>query len=93
MCPWFLNDAKDSHRDAGLDWDWAWQPGVPHWFFLDHGLTSGMRHALKRCEKLGLPIRTLYLNNYSSGCFSASQVGEWPDGTSGFVLGQRLQFS
>lgn len=56
LAPWFLDDRKEDERAAGIDMPWMWQPDVPHFFFVDLGISSGMMAAKVRCLELGIDV-------------------------------------
>ena len=87
VCPWALDDSVPAERRAGIDWEWAWQPGIPHFFFLDLGMSSGMKAARERCFAMGLHQRDIALSEYAPGMFRRFELGYWPPGTSGCRIG------
>ena len=87
ICPWFLDDSIPAEREAGIDWDWVWQPGVRHWFFGDLGWSSGMSAARDRCNDLGIGTNVVSLGISGSEYWVAFQRGEWPPHTQGFRIG------
>lgn len=93
VCPWFLDDMDPDERQTGIDWEWAWQPGVPHWFFTDLAFSTGMRSARKICSTMGIPIRDTRLEIYEASMFERFELGDWPPGTSTcrIVAGQRTR--
>lgn len=88
VCPLILDDNLPDERQAGIEWAWAWAPGVPHWFFVDLGCSRGMSAARKRCETLGIPTRDLHLETYSHDDYHRFQLGYWPPGTAGACFGE-----
>ena len=54
--PFFLDDRVGVERAAGIDMPWVWLPDVPHYFFEDLGVSTGMRLGRQRCLDLGIEI-------------------------------------
>lgn len=54
--PFFLDDRVDVERAAGINMPWVWLPDVPHYFFEDLGVSSGMQFGRQRCLDLGIEI-------------------------------------
>lgn len=83
ICPTFMNDDHPEERRSGIDWQWAWQPGVPHWFFVDFGMSKGMRLAEERCCLLGLPYAFKRLQIYRPNAWEGFMCGNYPPGMKG----------
>ncbi len=54
--PAYLDDRVDAERLAGIDMPWVWLPDVPHYFFVDLGISTGMTLARQRCVELGIEV-------------------------------------
>jgi len=54
--PSYLDDRVDEERRAGIDMPWVWLPDVPHYFFTDLGVSTGMNLGLERCRELGIEV-------------------------------------
>ena len=54
VAPWFLDDRVEEERRAGMGMPWFWLPDVPHYCFVDLGVSSGMVAAKTRCAELGI---------------------------------------
>ena len=81
--PWFLDDTIPAERDRGIQSEWFWR-GEHHYFFLDLGLSSGMKHALERCERQKIKIIETKLRKIS---FDHYLNGVFPSHTPGFAIG------
>lgn len=84
--PWYMDDSDPSERQAGIDNPWVWDADVPHCFFIDLGMTGGMRAAEARCGAERIPTRTMRLETYAPECWGAFARGEWPPHTKGFEV-------
>ncbi len=84
--PWFMDDTSADERAAGLDNPWVWSADVPHWLFIDRGMSGGMKLARDRCEREHIYTRTWFLEAYEPACWEAFQRGEWPPHTPGFEV-------
>jgi hypothetical protein len=82
VAPWFMDDRDAVDRAAGIDMPWFWLPDVPHHFFTDFGMSSGMVAALDRCRGLG--ISTLEEATLPPHYLQLFLDGEWPAHTPGF---------
>lgn len=87
ICPWFMDDRIEAERQAGIENAWVWDPRVPHWFFVDFGMSHGMQLARERCEESVIPWKERKLETYSPESWAAFGRGEWPPHTPGFELG------
>ena len=92
--PWFMDDSVPEERAAGIANAWAWAPKVPHWFFLDLGMSNGMKLAEERCLAANLlpsqafPWKHVWLKEYDPDSWNAFERGEWPPHTKGFKVAQ-----
>ena len=86
LSPWFMDDADQDERAAGIANPWVWDRNVPHWFFLDLGVSGGMRAAEKRCDESGVPNTKAWLQHFDPEAFDAFCRGEWPPHTRGFEI-------
>ena len=86
--PWFMDDGDADERTAGMNNEHVWQPDVPHWLFLDLGMSGGMTAAIKRCEgsEPKIPLQCLHLSTYHLESWAAFERGEWPPRTAGFEI-------
>jgi hypothetical protein len=66
----------------------VWQRDVPHWFFLDLGVSGGMKFAERRCRDLGAPATQVWLRLFHHASFVAFERGDWPPHTRSFELVQ-----
>lgn len=82
VAPWFMDDRDAEDRAAGIDMPWFWLPGVPHIFFVDFGMSSGMLAAESRCRFLGIP--TFDEARLPPGHLKSFLDGLWPPHTPGF---------
>lgn len=83
MCPWFMDDSDPAERQAGIDWPWCWERGVKHWFFLDLGMSNGMKAARNRCVDDQIPFVETRLSPVHHYAF---REGRWPPHTQGFQV-------
>jgi hypothetical protein len=81
--PWFLDDTVPAERLRGIESEWFWL-GDPHYFFLDLGMSPGMRLACDRCLKTGVKVVE---KNLTKKSFEQYLQGIFPPHTPGFVLG------
>jgi len=89
VCPFFLDDAVDKEREAGIGWEWFWLQDAEHTFFNDLGVSSGMRSAASVCRQLGFQQSHQLLFHYAPDHWAAFERGEWPPHTTGFSLSTR----
>jgi hypothetical protein len=82
-----MDDTVAVERDAGINNPWVWSSGFPHWFFLDLGLSTGMRLGKERCQREGIHHIEVRLSEYAPEAWGAFETGEWPPCTPGFKLG------
>jgi hypothetical protein len=82
VAPWFMDDRDAEDRAAGIDMPWFWLPGVPHHFFTDFGMSTGMVAALRRCRERGIP--TLENVTLPPEYMKHFLDGRWPPHTPGF---------
>ena len=55
--PGILDDNDPKERALGIDAGLAWKEvAQKHVFYVDHGVSSGMRYALKQAEQNGIPV-------------------------------------
>lgn len=83
--PWFMDDEIAAERAAGIDNPWVWC-GSPHWFFVDLGISSGMKFAQERCDHDVIRSEIKRLEDYAPECWAAFQRGEFPPHTRGFEI-------
>lgn len=91
--PWFMDDSVPEERQAGIDNEWVWSEYIPHWFFIDLGLSRGMQLASERCSNPpgASPCamsRVLTLHTYAPESWAAYKRGEWPPHTAGFEVAE-----
>lgn len=86
LAPWFMDDRVEEDRLAGVEMPWVWQPGVPHYFFIDLGVSGGMALATARCMELGIPI--FEHNHLPPRHWQSFRSGEWPPHTPGYGEGK-----
>ena len=79
--PWYLDDKVPEERELGMHSEWFWQPGVPHLFYTDLGMSGGMKTAWERCYELEIPRKRCALQDWE-----AFERGEWPPSTAGFKI-------
>lgn len=82
VAPWFMDDRVEEERVAGMAMPWFWQREVPHYFFVDLGMSGGMVTSEARCLELGIPVFTL--NHLPPRLLQCFQNGEPPPHTPGF---------
>lgn len=90
VAPWFMDDRDAEDRAAGIEMPWFWLPDVPHHFFIDFGMSSGMVAALQRCRAFGIP--TLEDISLPARYLQSFQNGKWPPHTPGFGPEQEEDF-
>jgi hypothetical protein len=88
LAPWFLDDRREDERAAGMSMPWFWDPEVPHFFFIELGLSSGMIAAKGRCLELQIPISEGH--QLPPEYWEAFQKGEQPPHTPGFEILQAV---
>lgn len=81
--PSFLDDRVEEERSAGINMPWVWQLDVPHYFFVDLGVSSGMALGKQRCLDLGIGV--VDDNRLPPRLWAAFVAEEAPPHTPGFA--------
>lgn len=84
--PWFMDDTNATEREAGIENPWVWSKDIPHIFFTDLGLSSGMMTAHKVCTANGITPLLETLRDFHPESWEAFSRGDWPPHTPGFEL-------
>lgn len=84
VAPWFMDDRVEEERAAGIFMSWFWLPEVPHYFFIDLGMSGGMQAGTERCLELGIAIHAL--NRLPPAYMLSFERGEAPPHTPGFEI-------